>query len=92
MTCGNAEDNTLQARQQMKHNHIHIPSLRDKGNATDVKAPTCIECSLDEGIMRGAIYHPRKRTKMHSRKLEYLSVFNDPTHLTLDPYGLRFSH
>ena len=77
-THSDSEDNMLEARQLHKHNHIHIPFPRDKVNVNLIKAPTCMTCSLEEGVMRSAIDHPRKKSRKYSRRLGYLSICNDP--------------
>ena len=78
MTCSDAEDNMLQARQLHKQNQVPIQFPRDKRNINLIKAPTCMSCSLEEVVMRSAIDHPRKKARQHSRRLGHLSMCNDP--------------
>ena len=62
--CSDVEDNMLQARQLRKHNNAHVVFPREKENVNLSKAPTCMTCSLEEGVMRSAIDHVRKRQEI----------------------------
>ena len=78
MTHSERDYNILQASQLHKQNNIHVPFPRDKVNINVIKAPTCMKCSLDEGVMRSVIDYPRKKSRNYSRRLGNLSIFADP--------------
>ena len=78
MTYSDGEDNILQARQLHVQNHVPIPIPRDKKEGNIIKAPTCMICSLEEGVMRSVIDHPRKKARKYSRRLTHLSICADP--------------
>ena len=78
MAHSDGDDNMLQARELYRQNHVPIQFPRDKRNINLIKAPTYMSCSLEEGVMRSAIDHPRKKAINHSWRLGHLSICNDP--------------
>ena len=43
-----------------------------------IKASTCMICSLEEGVMRSVIDHPRKKARKYPWRLTNLSICADP--------------
>ena len=77
MTCSDGEDNILQTRKLHKQNHVTIQLLRGKEKENVIKAPTCMKCSMEEGVTRIVIDHPRKKASKYSRWLTHISICAD---------------
>ena len=76
MTFADNIDIEIEERQILSESHVPIP-ISSNRTKTDMKAPTCMICSMEEGIQRNVFEDSRKKARKYSRRTSHLATCKD---------------
>ena len=74
MTYCSSEDDVRQDNKRKMDGHVPIAITKNMGFI----APTCMICSMEEGVMRNVLGYNHKKARSFSRRISHLSVCSDP--------------
>ena len=78
MTFADNEDIAIEDRRIFSESHVPIPIPREKNKReSGMKVPTCMICSMEEGVQRNVFDDHRKKARKYSRRTSHLSVCKD---------------
>ena len=76
MTFADNEDIAIEDRRLFVESHVPIPIPKDR-EKSDMKAPTCMICSMEEGVQRNVFDGKSKKARKYSRRKSHLAICKD---------------